>query len=124
MPVIGISNYFQTSPSFTDVVSYSTDAFGAVAQKQFTLAQAVQAGDVINASGALWGSGDATAFVVVSEHVVEAGTKYINVLRAPNVGSLVCLKSDNLVFASRADKAAGIAFLQSQGFQTQEFFTS
>lgn len=124
MPAIGISNYFQTSQSYTDIVSYSTDAYGAVAQRQFTLAQDVQAGDVITAEGALWATGDATAFVVVSEHVVEAGTKFINVLRAPNVGSLVCLKSDNLSFASSADKAAGIAFLADQGFQLQQFFTS
>lgn len=124
MPVINVSDFFQTGPTFKDVVSYATDAFGAVAQKQFTLAQDVQAGDVITADGALWATGDTTAFVVVSEHTVEAGTKVVNVLRAPNVGSLVALKSDNLVFASTSDKDAGIAFLQSQGFQTQEFFTS
>jgi len=124
MPVINVGDYFQTSPSFTDVVSGATDSFAAVRAMHIAVQQTTQAGDVINASGALWSRGDEQAYVAVPAQPVEVGTAVINVLRAPNMGSWVALKSDNLRFADASYKEDGIAFLESQGFQTKPFYTS
>lgn len=126
MAVALLSEFFQTSRSFTDIVSYATDSFGAVRAMALTPQVDLKAGDVITSQGFLWKSGDSEAFVVVEPQAVIADAKFkkVNVLRAPNMGSLVCLKTDNLNFSSDADRDAGIAFLESQGFQTQVFYTS
>lgn len=124
MPVLTMTEYFQTSPSFTDVVSGATDAFAAVRPMHVQVQQTTKAGDVINASGRLWSRGDEQAFVAVPAQPVEVGTAVINVLRAPSVGSWVALKSDNLRFADESFKEDGIAFLESQGFETRPFYTS
>lgn len=124
MPVINVGDYFQTSPSFTDVCSGATDAFASVRSMKVSVQQTTKAGDVINASGALWSRGDTEAYVAVPAQPVEVGASFINVLRAPNVGSWVALKSDNLRFADASYKEDGIAFLEAQGFETRPFYSN
>ncbi|MCS4492616.1 hypothetical protein NXS97_00100 [Pantoea sp. B623] len=126
MAVATLSEFFQTARSFTDIVSYATDSYGAVRAMALTPQVDLKAGDVITSEGKLWATGDTEAFVVVepSTVIADGAFKKVNVLRAPNMGSLVCLKTDNLNFSSDADRDAGIAFLESQGFQTQVFYTS
>lgn len=119
--IIDLDTLFPQRKSLTDIVSYASDAFAAVDSKVFaSLPADVQCGDVINASGALYTSGN-VAYVVVSDFVKAGSNKPVNVLRAPNVGSYVALKSDNL---NAANHTAAISALQAQGFATREFFTS
>lgn len=119
--IIKMSEVFPNYKTITDIVSYTTDAFAAVDNKVFaSLPADVQCGDVVDAFGALYTSGD-VAFVVVSDFVKAGRNKPVNVLRAPNVGSFVALKGDNL---NAANHAAAISALQAQGFATREFFTS
>ncbi|QIF53017.1 hypothetical protein FU841_14655 [Klebsiella pneumoniae] len=47
--------------------------------------------------------------------------KAVNVLRAPNVGSYVGLKIDNI---NVADKTAAVAALEAKGFVCRVFYTS
>lgn len=124
MPVISMNNVFASRPSFTDVVSHCTDAYAAVRAMPLDVVTPLQAGDVINATGSLWTTGDEQAFVVVSEHIVPAGAQIVNVLRAPNIGSWVALRSSNLNFATDSVRAEGIAFLEAQGFQTEDFHST
>ena len=119
--IIDLDTLFPQRKSLTDVISYSTDNFAAIDSKVFaSLPADVQCGDVLDSTGALYTSGD-DAFVVVSQLVTAGSNKAVNVLRAPNVGSYVALKSDNL---NAANHAAAISALQAQGFATREFFTS
>ncbi|EGT5703893.1 hypothetical protein SNN84_003044 [Cronobacter sakazakii] len=119
--IIDLSEVFPVRKSYTDIVSAATDNFAAVDSKVFaSLPVDVQCGDVVDASGALYASGN-VAYVVVSDFVKAGSNKPVNVLRAPNVGSYVALKSDNL---NAANHAAAISALQAQGFATREFFTS
>ncbi len=119
--IIDLDTLFPQRKSLTDIVSYASDAFAAVDSKVFaSLPADVQCGDVLDSTGALYASGD-DAFVVVSEFITAGSNKPVNVLRAPNVGSYVALKSDNL---NAANHAAAISALQAQGFATREFFTS
>ncbi|MDV5238151.1 hypothetical protein [Leclercia adecarboxylata] len=119
--IIDLDTLFPQRKSLTSIVSYTSDAFAAVDSKVFaSLPADVQCGDVIGADGALYASGT-DAFVVVSEFITAGTNKAVNVLRAPNVGSYVALKSDNL---HAANHAAAISALQAQGFATREFFTS
>lgn len=100
-------------------MSAATDHFAAVDSKVFaSLPADVQCGDVIGESGALYTSGN-VAYVVVSDFVTAGSNKPVNVLRAPNVGSYVALKSDNL---NAANHAAAISALQAQGFATRGIF--
>lgn len=119
--IITLSDVFPVRKSYTDIVSAATDHFAAVDSKVFaSLPADVQCGDVLDSTGALYTSGN-DAFVVVSEFVTAGSNKPVNVLRAPNLGSYVALKSDNL---NAANHAAAISALQAQGFATREFFTS
>jgi hypothetical protein len=118
--IIDLSEVFPVRKSYTDIVSAATDNFAAVDSKVFaSLPADVQCGDVLDSTGALYTSGNVA--VVVSDFVKAGSNKPVNVLRAPNVGSYVALKSDNL---NAANHAAAISALQAQGFATREFFTS
>lgn len=119
--ILDLNTIFPVRKSYTDIVSFATDNFAAVDSKVFaSLPADVQCGDVLDSTGALYSSGNA-AFVVVSDFVKTGSNKPVNVLRAPNVGSYVALKSDNL---NAVNHAAAISALQAQGFATREFFTS
>ena len=64
--IITLSDVFPVRKSYTDLVSAATDNFAAVDSKVFaSLPADVQCGDVIDASGALYTSGN-VAYVVVS----------------------------------------------------------
>lgn len=116
--MIALHEIFPYRKSLTEIVSYATDAFAAVESKTFaTLPADVQCGDVIDDTGALYTSGDA-AYVVVSEFVTAGSGKAVNVLVAPDRGSFVALKADNL---HSNDNAAAIAALEAQGFSTSVF---
>jgi len=118
--IIDLDTLFPQRKSLTSIVSYASDAFAAVDSKVFaSLPADVQCGDVLDITGALYTSGN-VAYVVVSDFVQAGSNKPGNVLRAPNVGSYVALKSDNL---NAANHAAAISALQAQGFATREFFT-
>ena len=119
--IITLSDVFPVRKSYTDIVSAATDHFAAVDSKVFaSLPADVQCGDVLDSTGALYTSG-ADAFVVVSDFVSAGGGKTVNVLRAPNVGSFVALKADNL---NAANHVAAITALESKGFVCRPFFTS
>lgn len=118
--MIDLTELFPIRKSFTDVVSYATDSFAAVEGRVFDLSADIQCGDVIDADGDLFASGD-DAYVVVSDAVSAGDGKTVNVLRAPNVGSFVALKADNL---NAANHAAAITTLESKGFVCRPFFTS
>ena len=119
--IIDLDTLFPQRLSLTDLVSYSTDHFASIESKIFaSLPADVECGDVIGADGALYTSG-ADAFVVVSDFVSAGDGKTVNVLRAPNVGSFVALKADNL---TAANHAAAITTLESKGFVCRPFFTS
>ncbi|MEG8874393.1 hypothetical protein U4S91_12365 [Klebsiella pneumoniae] len=119
--MINLTELFPIRKSFTDIVSYATDAFAAVEAHVFDDIPAdIECGDVVDATGALYTSGD-TAFVVVSDFVSAGDGKTVNVLRAPNVGSFVALKADNL---NAANHAAAITALEAKGFVCRPFFTS
>ena len=111
--IVDLTELFPIRKSFTDVLSYATDSFAVVEGRVFDLPADIECGDVIGADGALYTSGD-DAFVVVSDFVSA-------VLRAPNVGSFVALKADNL---HAANHAAAITTLESKGFVCRPFFTS
>ncbi|HDR1956650.1 TPA: hypothetical protein QCD06_003111 [Enterobacter hormaechei] len=118
--IVDLTELFPIRKSFTDVVSYATDSFAAVEGRVFDLPADIECGDVIGADGALYTSGD-DAYVVVSDAVSAGDGKTVNVLRAPNVGSFVALKADNL---NAANYAAAITTLESKGFVCRPFFTS
>ncbi len=72
--IITLSDVFPVRKSYTDLVSAATDNFAAVDSKVFaSLPADVQCGDVIDASGALYTSGN-VAYVVVSDFVT-AGSR-------------------------------------------------
>jgi hypothetical protein len=75
--------------------------------------------DAITSTGAAYTSGD-DILIVVSDFV-SGSNKAVNVLRAPNVGSYVGLKIDNI---NAADKAAAVAALEAKGFVCRVFYTS
>lgn len=118
--MIDLTELFPIRKSFTDVVSYATDSFAVIEGRVFDLPADVQCGDVIGADATLYASGN-DAYVVVSDFVHAGNGKTVNVLRAPNVGSFVALKADNL---NAANHAAAIATLESKGFVCRPFFTS
>ncbi|MCP6547869.1 hypothetical protein NL497_29270, partial [Klebsiella pneumoniae] len=72
----------------------------------------VECGDAITSTGAAYTSGD-DILIVVSDFVSAGANKAVNILRAPNVGSYIGLKIDNI---NVADKAAAVAALEAKGF--------
>ncbi|MFU0880160.1 hypothetical protein ACM26M_02800 [Kluyvera cryocrescens] len=118
--MISLNELFPHFKSYTDIVSYATDNFASTDNVVFTTLPAdVQCGDVIDATGALYTSGD-VALIVASRFVEAGANKPVNVLRAPNKGSFVAVKGDNL---NATDHAAAVDALEAQGFQVNAFHT-
>ncbi|HID4303634.1 TPA: hypothetical protein ACXE5U_003092 [Klebsiella pneumoniae] len=119
--MINLTDLFPYRKSFTDIVSFATDSFAAVDSKVFaSLPADVECGDAITSTGAAYTSGD-DILIVVSDFVSAGSNKAVNVLRAPNVGSYVGLKIDNI---NVADKTAAVAALEAKGFVCRVFYTS
>lgn len=79
--IITLSDVFPVRKSYTDIVSAATDNFAAVDSKVFaSLPADVQCGDVLDASGALYTSGN-VAYVCVSDFVTAGSNKPVNVLQ-------------------------------------------
>jgi hypothetical protein len=122
--MISINDMFPRYKTYTDIVSATTDSWAAVDNTGFiTIAEDLVAGDCIDSSGAKYVSGN-DILVVMTEYTPAGDNKFINTLRAPNVGSYVALKFDNLTFSEDADPAEAEAALIKAGFVTRHFFTS
>lgn len=75
--IIDLSEVFPVRKSYTDIVSAATDNFAAVDSKVFaSLPADVQCGDVVDAPGALYTSGNA-AFVAVTSCQVLAPSQFL-----------------------------------------------
>ncbi|WP_262121847.1 hypothetical protein [Serratia ficaria] len=99
--------------TMTHVVSYVGDFMTVKRTRLFAnLPQDVEAGSIVNASGALFTSADTNPYVVLEPFVAAGASKYVVVHEAGAAG--LFLKAEGLKAADAAGLTAAIALLDVQ----------
>lgn len=121
---INLNELFPRYKTYTDIVSATTDSWAAVDSVSVgDITEDLVAGDCIDSFGAKYISGD-DILVVMTPHTSAGDDRFVNCLRAPNVGSYVALKFDALTFDDAALPEDAEAALVAKGFVVRPFYTS